>query len=438
MERKNHLLVLIMLLMSQLAFAQDFKIENDRNKFVVYFQDVGNLIIVPISINGSVPLNFAIDTGSPYTIITNLNAIRHFQLKKGNSVTISGLGKDIMNLEAYLSKNNSIQIGKATSETTDIVLLFEEGFDLSSRFGIPIYGILGYDILKDFVVKVNYVQKKITFYNPEYFHSRTRLNKYTEIPIEIRGKKPYLKLDAQINHQNVELNLLIDTGSSEALWLFESPENQIVISGPFIEDYLGYGLNGEIHGKKTRIPQLHLGQYKLENLTASFPDSISIANIARINRNGTVGSEVLRRFTTIYDYRNRNLYVKKNKYFKDEFHYNLAGLELYQPFPDLPYLEVAFIRENSPADKAGLKKGDAIRFVNDKRISVFQVNPIQPEFATHNVSVIYVEGKKRELISLPEIIDLFKSHEGQKIKILYTRGESNVERTAFFVLKKSI
>lgn len=438
MKRKNSLLFLIILLLSQLNFAQDFKIENDRNKFSVYFQDVGNLIIVPISINGSVPLNFAIDTGSPYTIITNLNAIRHFQLKKGNSVTISGLGKDIMNLEAYLSKNNSIQIGKATSETTDIVLLFEEGFDLSSRFGIPIYGILGYDILKDFVVKVNYVQKKITFYNPEYFHSRTRLNKYTIIPLEIRGKKPYLKLDSQINNKNVELSLLIDTGSSEALWLFENPENQIVISGPFIEDYLGYGLNGEIHGKKTRIPQLNLGKYQLENLTTSFPDSISIANIARINRNGTVGSEVLRRFTTIYDYRNRNLYVKKNKYFKDEYHYNLAGLELYQPFPDLPYLEVAYIRKGSPAYKAGLKKGDAIRLVNEKKISVFRVNQFQEKFDAQETNVIYVEGKKRESITLPEIIELFKSQVGKKIHIVYTRGDSNLQVHTEFRLEKSI
>src|SRR5690606_23254790 len=207
------------------------------------------------------------------------------------------------------------------------------------------------------------------------------------------------------------------------------PENHI-------EDYLGYGLNGEIHGKKSRIPGLTMGIYELENLTASFPDSISVSNLIRKNRNGTVGAEVLRRFNMIYDYHEKKLWIKKNRYFKDDFHYNLAGLELFQPYPNLPYLEVAYVRKNSPAEIAGLKKGDAIRFVNDKRISIFQVNPVQTEFATHNVSVIYVEGKKRELISLPEIIDLFKSHEGQKIKIVYTRGESDVERTASFTLKK--
>lgn len=438
MKKKNRMAVLIILLWTQFLSAQDFKIENDKDKFSVSFQDIGNLIIIPISINGSIPLNFAVDTGSPYTIITNLKAINHFQLKKGNPISISGLGRDILNLEAYLSKDNHIRLGKANSETTDIVLLFEEGFDLSSRFGIPIYGIIGYDVLKDFVVKINYAQKKMTFYNPEYFHSRIRTKKYSEIPLEVRGKKPYLKLDAEINHTEVEINLLIDTGSSEALWLFEKPESQIHISEPFIEDYLGYGLNGEIHGKKTRISRLNLGKYEIKDPTASFPDSISIANIIRNNRNGTMGSEILHRFTTIYDYRDRKLYLKKNKYFKDEFHYNLAGLELYQPYPDLPYLEVAYVRKNSPADKAGLRKGDAIRYINDKKIGVFQVNQFEEKFSSQSSDVIFMNGKKRESITLPEIIELFKSKIEEKIRIVYTRGQSDVELQAEFILEKSI
>ena len=438
MYRKIILFFLGLLFLIPIIKGQSFEIENGKEKFSVQFENVGNLIIVPISNNGSIPLNFALDTGSPYTIITNLNAIRHFQLKKGNSITISGLGKDIQNLEAYLSKNNHIQIGKAHSETSDIVLLFEEGFDLSSRFGIPIYGILGYDVLKDFVVKINYTQKRIRFYQPDYFHAKLRTQKYESIPLEIKGKKPYLKLESQINDTTIALNLLIDTGSSEALWLFEKPEEEILIKPPFIEDYLGYGLNGEIHGKKTRIQKLKLGHYELEKLTTSFPDSTSISNIASNNRNGTIGSEVLRRFTTIYDYQNRKLYLKKNKYFKDEFHYNLAGLELYQPYPDLPYLEVAYIRKDSPADKAGIKKGDAIRYINDKKISVFQVNQFGDKFSAQSSDLIFINGKKRESISLPEILELFKGKPGEKIQIVYTRGQSDAEHHAEFILEKSI
>src|SRR5690606_39231888 len=102
------------------------------------------------------------------------------------------------------------------------------------------------------------------------------------------------------------------------------------------------------------------------------------------------------------------------------------------------YLEVAYVRKDSPADLAGLKKGDAIRLVNDKKISVFNVNPFQNRFAAQKTDIIQLDNKKRDPISLPEIIDLFKSREGEKIEIVYTRGLNDVERYASFVLKKSI
>ena len=436
MYRKIIFIFLGLLFLFPNAKGQDFKIQNGKEKFSVPFQHVGSLVILPISINGSIPLNFVLDTGSPYTIITNLDAIRHFQLKKGESISVSGLGRDIQTIEAYSSKGNTIELGKAVSNHTDIVLIFEEGFDLSGRFGIPIYGIIGYDILKDFTVEINYSKKKISFYKPEFFHSKKNLRKYTALSIEIKGKKPYLKLHSQISGKEAELNLLVDTGSTDALWLFE--KENIQIPENHIEDYLGYGLNGEIHGKKTRISHLTIGNYELENLTASFPDSISVSNLIRKNRNGTVGAEVLRRFNTVYDYHEKKLWIKKNRYFKDDFHYNLAGLELYQPYADLPYLEVAYVRKDSPADLAGLKKGDAIRLVNDKKISVFNVNPFQDRFAAQKTDIIQLDNKKRDPISLPEIIDLFKSREGEKIEIVYTRGLNDVERYASFVLKKSI
>src|SRR5690606_22847502 len=117
-------------------------------------------------------LNFVLDTGSPYTIITNLDAINYFNLNKGRPIKISGLGKNSRHLDAYLSHKNTISIGETTSNSTNIVLLFEKDFDLSSRFGIPIYGIIGYDLLKDYIVEVNYTKEKVSFYRHGYFYKR--------------------------------------------------------------------------------------------------------------------------------------------------------------------------------------------------------------------------------------------------------------------------
>lgn len=422
------------------AKSQDFHLQENKEKFTLDFQHVGNLIIVPLQINGSTPLNFVIDTGSPYTIITNLEAINYFKLNKGKPITISGLGKNTDKLEAYLSKKNTLNLGRATSNSTDIVLLFEQGFDLSTRFGVPIYGIIGYDILKDFVVEVNYTKSRITFYKHDYFYKKKdrKLKKFDEIPIEIEKGKPYLNLNSEINGESLDLKLLIDSGSWDAVWLFEDKEEKIVTPPIYIDDYLGYGLNGEIHGKKTRINYLEIGSSKIKEPTTSFPDSLSVSSITKTDRNGTLGSEILRRFTTIYDYKNKKMYLKKNHRYNEAFHYNMAGLELYQPYPELPYLEVIYVRENSPADLAGIKRGDAIRYVNGKKVGIFQTNVFDNRYSASKTDIIEVSGKKRETISLPEMLELFKTRVGEQINLIYTRGSSDIERSASFVLEKSI
>lgn len=418
--------------------AQEFQVAKGKSSFSIRFKHVGSLAIIPLSINGSEPLNFVLDTGSPYTIITNLDAINHFELKKGSPVKISGLGRDLTKIDAYLSKANSIKIGKAESQKTDIVLIFNDSFDLSTRFGLPIYGIIGYDILKDFVAEIDYSKEKITFYQPEYFYTKKNLSKFEKLDLELKNKKPYIQIKSNFNDQMIPLNLLIDTGSWEAFWLFEDPEKNILIPENSIEDYLGFGLNGEIHGKRTRLNFVEMGNYRIDKPTTSFPDSLSIAAVNRKERNGTIGSEILQRFTTIYDYKNKAFYFKKNSKFGKPFHYNLAGLELYQPYPELPYLEVSYVRKGSPADLAGLKKGDAIRLINNKKIGVFNSSIYEDKFSALKSDFIEVSTKKREIITLPEIIDLFKTKEGEKITVVYTRGQETFERRTSFKLEKSI
>lgn len=434
------MLMVISLFFTLLVRSQDFHLQDEKQKFSLDFQPTGNLVIVPVQINSSIPLNFVIDTGSPYTIITNLEAINYFKLNKGRPISISGLGQSTKRLEAYLSKNNTITLGKAVSNSTDIVLLFEQDFDLSTRFGIPIYGIIGYDILKDFVVEVNYMRKKISFYRHDYFYLKKtgKLKKFREIPVEIEKGKPYVTLNSEINGVNLDLRLLLDSGSWDAIWLFENKEKNILTPPVYINDYLGFGLNGEIHGKKTRITSLEIGPFEIKNPTTSFPDSLSVSNLHQTMRNGTIGSEIFRRFTTIYDYKNRKIFLKKNNKYNEEFHYNLAGLELYQPYPELPYLEVIYVRKDSPADLAGIKKGDAIRYVNGKKVSVFQTEVFDNRLSASKTDLIEVGGKKGETISLPEMLDLFKSNAGEKITVIYTRGSNETERSASFVLEKPI
>lgn len=438
MYLKSNLLLLTFIICCNFVFAQNFDLFHHKKKITFNFKHVGGLVIVPVSINGSPPMNFVLDTGSAYTVITNLDAINHFNLKKGKSITISGLGKDKTQLEAYLSYSNDIEIDDAHSSSVNIVLLYEKGFDLGTRFGLPIFGIIGYEFLKDFVVEINYTKDRITLYKHDHFYAKKNLTKFHEIPLMIRQNKPYITLETEIDQTKIPLQLLIDTGSWESLWLFEKPHENIQVPENYVEDYLGYGLNGEIHGKRSRMEKLWIGPYEIKNLTTSYPDSLSVSQVSRNDRNGTIGSEILQRFTTICDLGNRKLFLRKNSKFNEAFHYNLAGLELYQPFPELPYLEVSYVRENSPAYEAGLRKGYSIKSINKKKISIFNNHPHSPSNQVSKIEEFRQITHQNETISLPEIIQLFKTKEGQLIEIVYTKEGSMVEHSTEFRLKKAI
>ncbi|MGS0748290.1 hypothetical protein [Halpernia sp. GG3] len=110
--------------------------------------------------------------------------------------------------------------------------------------------------------------------------------------------------------------LLLDLGNSDAIWLFPNLIKDFVYNRPNIQDYLGRGFNGDIFGKRSRIKELSIGDFNLEKPLIAMPDEYSIQHLTLVKeRKGSVGNDVLRRFTVILDYPNKKIYLKKNRDF---------------------------------------------------------------------------------------------------------------------------
>ena len=54
-----------------------------------------------------------------------------------------------------------IKIGKAVNVNQEVFVVFDEEINFTPRLGVPIHGIIGYDIFKDFVVEINYSSKSL-------------------------------------------------------------------------------------------------------------------------------------------------------------------------------------------------------------------------------------------------------------------------------------
>jgi hypothetical protein len=365
----------------------------------IRFQFANNLIVIPIEING-VTLSFVLDTGVSKPILFNLSANDSLDLKNTKTFYLHGLGAD-GRLEALKSSNNKFKIGGAISNNQDLYVVLDINIDFTPRLGILVHGIIGYDIFKDFVVEINYNSKFIRLHKSKTFKAKTT-KKWKTIPLDIYKKKPYIISTVVMDNVEESAKLLLDTGSSDALWLFEN-KNFKPNDSLFFRDYLGKGLSGSIHGKRSKIESFQLSDFVFKNVNVAFPDSTSI-DLTRIykGRNGSIGGEILKRFNLFFDYNNEELHLKRNSLYKYPFTYNNSGIILehngtmfvkeQMRLPtnkriknnidavqiDLsigyrmqlkPVYKIVEIRKSSNAYAAGLRVGDILISINGKEVN---------------------------------------------------------------------
>ena len=121
--------------------------------------------------------------------------------------------------------------------------------------------------------------------------------------------------------------MLIDSGGSDALWLFD--DEDVTIPDKFFEDFLGRGLSGSVYGKRSKLDKFSIAGFELKKVNVAFPDSMSVSYAKKIkDRNGSLGGEILKRFNIILDYPNSKITLKRNRFFSNPFYYNLSGITL--------------------------------------------------------------------------------------------------------------
>src|SRR5690606_38817219 len=225
-------------------------LDGDRSE-KVSFDFVTNLIVLEVEVN-KIPLSFIVDTGVNKPILFDISPDDSLEVNSPKDIYIRGLGGGEP-LRAIHSKNNVFKIGNVINRHQDFYLIRDANVNFSQQIGYRVNGIIGDDLIKNFIVELDYKGERIRFYDPEQYRYKNCRN-CESLPLELEGSKAYVHgYIKQYSHiEEIPVKLLLDSGSCEALWLFENTEGELAGPEKYCVDFLEQVISGTTHGYRTR------------------------------------------------------------------------------------------------------------------------------------------------------------------------------------------
>jgi outer membrane lipoprotein-sorting protein len=345
--------------------APDYTFVAGKTSTEIPFVLAGNHIHIPVVIDKSRPLNFILDSGAGGPVM-DTDVAKELGLQTVGKLEARGAGEGTQ--EANFIRLPNIRLG-------DVVIDSTSGAAISLKFldkyeGMPIEGIVGYDLFSRFVVKIDYQNQKLTLYEPSSFKYQ---GKGQSIPITLENNHPHVKA---IVDGKYEGNFVIDCGARSSLTLytpFVEEHNLVAKSGKTIDVLAGVGVGGKVMGKATRMQSIKIGDFvipaPLTNLSSAKAGALSSEKTA-----GNIGGGILKRFTVIFDYGDSRMILEPNANFAYEDNLDMAGLWLTR---ENDSTKVDFVVDDSPAANAGIKEGDVIVKINGQPAKDLQLRDIR-------------------------------------------------------------
>ena len=426
------------------SFSQsNFQLANNKKRIVIPFKLINNLIFIPIKVNGET-LTFLLDTGVEQTILFSLDDKQQVSLFHLQKINLKGLGSNDA-VEAYKSSENKMEVDGYVDDEHEIYLIIDQEFNFSSQVGIPVNGIIGYHFFKSHPIEIDYERKKIIVYSADNKKlSKKLMRNFKKDSIAIEENKPYYVSNVTTTTLSYPSKMLLDTGNSDALWLFLNKPTQLQLPPKTIQDFLGRGFSGNVYGQRARIPSFTFGSTTFENGIGTFPDSTSIKSLNFVkDRAGSIGGEILSRFQIVFDYPNGKLYSKPNSKCNEPFNYNMSGIEVQHD--GLEWVKETYEDNQNKGQTFYNGYTSDIRVQDNLKIK-FELKPV---FRIYNVradspaaqaglkakdKIIAINKQKAHTLSIEKINEILKSEEGKTIEIVIER--SSKVYTFKFQLKK--
>ena len=344
----------------------DFAFVGGATSATVPFELVNNHIYIQARLNGRGPFRMLCDTGGANIVTPEL--AKELGLKQEGALQGRGVGEK--SEDVGLTKIDSLAIGGVTLREQLFAVFPLASF--AQVEGLRVDGLVGYEIFKRFVVRVDYERGQLTLFLPSAFSYR---GSGTVVPFVFNGQIP--QVEGEIDGIPGKFN--IDTGSRSSLDLlgpFVEKHNLKARYNAKLEAVTGWGVGGAARSLVTRAKELRLGGVRVGNpiaeLSLQKKGAFTDPYVA-----GNVGAGVLKRFNIVFDYGRKHLIFEKNANYAIPDAFDRAGMWLNQAGDAF---EVVDVVAGGPAAEAGIAKGDKIVAVDGRAAAQLSLWAVRARF----------------------------------------------------------
>jgi hypothetical protein len=330
----------------------DFSIAGGAHETTVPFRLLNNHVYADVSINGSKPMTFILDTGG-HSILTPETAKALGVGAQGN-VTGGGGGDQLVT--GGVATVKSITLGGATLTDQPVTV---QVFSAKGVEGVNEAGMIGYEFFSRFVTRFDYGNHTVTFIDKKSFDPK---DAGTPVPMRLYHQFP----EILGSYDGVPGRFGIDTGSRMALLLnkiYAANNNFPPVGAKAVAAQTGWGVGGPTHSMVFKGSTLKLGDVTIDHpLTMVSTDKGGAGAVEAFPNN--VGGGILKRYAVTFDYQHSTMYLKPIAGAVDDLDtFDRAGVWLNK---DGDNLKVIDLTAGAPAAEAGLKTGDVVTAVDGK------------------------------------------------------------------------
>ena len=345
---------------------------------------IGDPILLPVRFKEKEYL-FLLDTGSSHTAFDT--SLKHelgevTKVEKGLTAGSRIVAELFDAPEAFLGPINVKYCGEVACLDLKMVSLV---------LGKKISGLLGMNLLKKYIVQIDFDKGTLLFLQPEE-RQHSRWGNELSISYNSLG----IPMITGNIYDSIKVDFWIDTGATNSTGGLSSDIFDQILSEKELNtsEELIATASGIVRSREARIGNLFVGSFEYQDLI------FAEANWSHL------GMLFLSRHIVTFDFPNSRIYLKKGKEFKKNDETDMSGLHLLRISKQTV---VYSVDEGSPAQKAGIRANDIILKIDNKDAN------------TYDMSVL-----RRLLMSQ------------DKHKILMTIKQSDDVKDVSFLLKKKI